>query len=55
MLNKFQAYLVQKGYKEFSVNGNPSTAIDYTWRVSKIIEKEGITLEALSSDITKYL
>ena len=43
MLNKFQAYLVSKGYKEFSANSNPSTAIDYPWRISKIVEKEGIT------------
>lgn len=28
MLNQFQACLVQKGYKEFSISGNPSTAID---------------------------
>ena len=55
MLNKFQAYLVSKGYKEFSVNGNPSTACDYPWRIGKIIEKEGVTLEKLSTDITKYL
>ena len=55
MLNKFQAYLVSKGYKEFSANSNPSTAMDYTWRISKIIEKEGITLETLSSEIQKYL
>ena len=55
MLNKFQAYLVARGYKEFSVNGNPSTACDYPWRISKIVEKEGITLEKLSTYITKYL
>lgn len=55
MLNQFQAYLVARGYKEFSVNGNPSTACDYPWRIGKIIEKEGITLETLSSEIQKYL
>ena len=55
MLNKFQAYLVARGYKEFSVNGSPSTACDYPWRIGKIVEKEGITLEKLSTDITKYL
>ena len=55
MLNKFQAYLVSKGYKEFSANSNPSTAMDYCWRIGRIIEKEGITLEELSSDIQKYL
>lgn len=55
MLNQFQAYLVARGYKEFSVCGNPSTAIDYAWRISKIIEREGITLETLSTNISKYL
>ena len=55
MLKKFQAYLVSKGYKEFSANYYPSTAIDYPWRISKIVEKEGITLETLSSEIQKYL
>ena len=29
MLNQFQAYLVQRGYREYSIYGNPSTAIDY--------------------------
>ena len=24
MLNQFQAYLVQRGYREFSINGNPA-------------------------------
>lgn len=55
MLNKFQAYLVSKGYKEFSANSNPSTAMDYCWRIGRIVEKEGITLETLSSEIQKYL
>ena len=55
MLNQFQAYLVQRGYREFSINGNPSTACDYPWRIGKIIEKEGITLEELSNNIQKYM
>ena len=55
MLEKFQKFLVQKGYKELSVCGNPSTAIDYAWRISKIIEREGITLDTLSVNISKYL
>ena len=55
MLNQFQAYLVQRGYKEYSINGNPSTAIDYTWRISKICEREGITEQALADRINEYL
>ena len=49
MLNQFQAYLVQRGYREFSINGNPSTAIDYAWRVAKVCEKESYTV------ITDYI
>ena len=55
MLTQFQAYLVSKGYKEFSANSNPSTAIDYKWRISKIIEKEGITEQQLANNINEYL
>lgn len=55
MLNKFREYLISKGFKEYSANNSPSTCIDYCWRISKIIEKEGITIEQLSADINKYL
>lgn len=55
MLNKFREYLIGKGFKEYSANSNPSTIEDYCWRISKIIEKEGISLEKLSADIAKYL
>ena len=55
MLKQFENYLIQRGYKEFSANGNPSTVIDYSWRIAKIVEKEQITLEKLSADISKYL
>ena len=55
MLNKFREYLISKGFKEYSANNNPSTCIDYCWRISKIIEKEGITIEQLSTNINKYL
>lgn len=55
MLNQFQAYLVQKGYKEFSVSGNPSTAIDYSWRVAKVCEKENYTVKQLADNINTIL
>ena len=54
-LENFKQYLINKGYKEYSANLSPSTAIDYPWRISKIVEKENITLEQLSADIQKYL
>ena len=55
MLENFKQYLINKGYKEYSANLSPSTAIDYPWRIAKIIEKENITIEQLSTDINKYL
>ena len=55
MLNQFQAYLVQKGYKEFSISGNPSTAIDYAWRVAKVCEKENYTAKQLADNINTIL
>ena len=55
MLNQFQAYLVSKGYKEFSANGSPSTAIDYAWRINKICEKEGITEQHLADHINEIV
>lgn len=55
MLNKFQAYLIERGFKEFSMNGSRSTAWDYPYRISKIIAAEGISLEKLSAGIAKYL
>lgn len=55
MLNQFQVYLVQKGYKEFSISGNPSTAIDYAWRVAKVCEKENYTAKQLADNINTIL
>ena len=55
MLNQFQVYLVQRGYKEYSINGNPSTAIDYAWRVAKVCEKESYTAKQLADNINTIL
>ena len=55
MLNQFQAYLVQKRYKEFSISDNPSTAIDYAWRVAKVCEKENCTIKQLAENINTIL
>ena len=55
MLNQFQAYLVQRGYNEYSIYGNPSTAIDYAWRVAKVCEKENYTAKQLADNINTIL
>ena len=44
MLNKFQDYLLSSGFTTLS-------SMDYAWRIGKIVEKEGITLDVLSSQI----
>ena len=54
-LESFRQFLISKGYKEYSANANPSSVLDYCWRISKIIEKEGITLESLSRSIEHYI
>lgn len=54
-LENFRQYLINKGYKEFSASGNPSTCEDYCFRISAIVAKEGITLEELSNNIQKYM
>ena len=41
MLNKFQDYLISKGYSELTPKGKPSTAHDYSKsRIPKICERE---------------
>ena len=55
MLKEFENYLIQRGYKEFSANGSPSTVIDYSWRIAKIVEREGITEQQLADHINEYL
>ena len=55
MLKQFENWMINRGYKAFSVNGSPSTAIDYPWRISKICQREGYTLEQLAQNINHVL
>ena len=48
MLEQFKQFLISKNFTELSSD-------DYSWRISKIIEKEGITIEQLSANINKYV
>ncbi len=54
-LENFRQYLINKGYKEFSASNNPSTCEDYTYRLSRLLVAENITLDELSSNIQKYI
>jgi hypothetical protein len=56
MLNKFQDYLISKGYSELTPKGKPSTANDYSKsRIPKICERENITIDELAQKITVYV
>ena len=55
MLKEFENYLINRGYKAYSVNGSPSTAIDYAWRIAKICEREHCTEKQLADNITTVL
>jgi len=56
MLDKFEKYLIEQGYKEFTPSGRPSTTYDYSKsRIPKICEREGISVEQLASNIRYYV
>ena len=56
MLNKFEKYLVKRGYSEITPSGLPSTTYDYAKnRIPKICEREGISVEQLASNIKHYV
>ncbi len=55
ILDKFIDYLKDKGYKEFTSSGNPSTVYDYGKRIKQVCSIEGITLIELSKDIVRIV
>ena len=55
MLKQFENYLIARKYRQVSANNSLSTVFDYCYRISKICEREGITIEKLATEITKYL
>ena len=55
MLKKYKIFLIQRGYKEYTPSGNPSTVYDYIKRVKKICEREKITINQLAGGISDYV
>lgn len=55
MLENFKRYLIQEGYSEYTPSGNPSTVYDYTKRINKICEREGISITQLADNIVSYV
>lgn len=48
----FKEWLINKGYKEFTPRGNPSTVYDYLKRLDGVCSWENITLTELYQNIT---
>lgn len=55
MKKQFEEYLINKGYKQTTPSGQPSTVYDYIKRIDRVCEWENITLEQLSDSIQEIL
>lgn len=55
MRSKFKDFLIDKGYKEITPSGHPSTVYDYIKRIDKICEWENISWEQLAANIVTIL
>jgi len=56
ILDKFEKYLAERGYKQITSSGLPSTTYDYAKsRIPKICERERISVEQLASNIKHYV
>lgn len=55
MKKQFEGYLINKGYKQTTPSGNPSTVYDYIKRIDKICKWEGISWQQLANGIESYL
>ena len=55
MKKQFEVYLINRGYKQRTPSGNPSTVYDYIKRIDKVCEWENITWGQLAEDIQTIL
>ncbi len=55
MKKQFEAFLIRKGYKQYTPSGNPSTVYDYIKRIDKVCEWESITWQTLAANISIIL
>jgi len=51
MLNQFAEYLVDRGYKQVTPSGLPSTVYDYKKRIDRVCQYEGISVDELAKNI----
>lgn len=55
MKEELKKHLIESGYKEWTLSGNPSTVYDYIKRIDNICEQESVLLEKLANDVQNYL
>ena len=55
ILQDYTNYLIEKGYKDFTPKGKPSTAYNYQSRIKTICKRENIDVHKLSKQIEFYV
>ncbi|MBR4101529.1 MAG: hypothetical protein IKK51_06600 [Oscillospiraceae bacterium] len=55
MKEKFELFLIEKGYRTTTPSGNPSTVYSYLNSIEKVCEWEGINWTELADDISKIV
>ncbi len=51
MKEEFERYLIQKGYKQYTPSGNPSTVYDYCHRIDTVCKWEHTNWDNLAQQI----
>ena len=55
MRDQFEQYLIQRGYKQYTPSGNPSTVYDYCHRIDAVCKWENTTWCGLAQQIGQIL
>lgn len=55
MKQKFEEFLIQRGYRKYTANGNPSTVYDYIKRIDTVCQWEKMDWRDLAENIEKIL
>ena len=55
ILQDYTNYLIERGYKDFTPKGKPSTAYNYQSRIKTICKRENIDVHKLSKQIEFYV
>lgn len=50
--DEFKSFLIQKGYKQVTPSGHPSTVFDYLKRIQFVCDEERLNWKQLASNIS---